>query len=86
MSEISFIVFYFWSFEICEHILRIRKLPIGLDSSFRQLIIYLDPILIYISLWIDCVFEIHKFAVCFPLFSLLGHNRVTDENLLFETA
>ena len=25
---------------------------------------YLDPILIYISLWIDCLFEIRKIAVC----------------------
>ena len=49
----------FWSFEISEHILRNQKLLIGLDSYSRQLFMYLDPILIYISLWIDCV--------CFPL-------------------
>ena len=29
------------------------------------LFIYLDPILIYISLWINCLFEIRKTAVCF---------------------
>ena len=39
---------------------------IGLDSYSRQVFIYLDPILIYISLWIDCLFEIRKTAV-FPL-------------------
>ena len=39
---------------------------IGLDSYSRQGFIYLDPILIYISLWIDCLFEIRKIAV-FPL-------------------
>ena len=36
---------------------------IGLDSYSRQVFIYLDPILIYISLWIDCLFEIRKIAV-----------------------
>ena len=30
---------------------------IGLDSYSRQGLNYLDPILIYISLWIDCLFE-----------------------------
>ena len=30
---------------------------------FKQ--VCLDPILIYISLWIDCLFEIRKIAVCF---------------------
>ena len=39
---------------------------IGLDSYSRQVFIYLKPILIYISLWIDCLFEIRKIAV-FPL-------------------
>ena len=38
---------------------------IRLDSYSRQVFIYLDPILIYISLWIDCLFEIRKIAVCF---------------------
>ena len=33
--------------------------------------IYLDPILIYISLWIDCLFEICKIAV-FPLAFVAG--------------
>ena len=43
---------------------------IGLDSYSRQVFIYLDPILIYISLWIDCLFEIRKIAVCFLWLSL----------------
>ena len=47
--------------------------------------IYLDPILIYISLWIDCLFEIRKIAVCFLWLSLPGDYRVTDEALLPET-
>ena len=47
--------------------------------------IYLDPILIYISLWIDCLFEIRKIAVCFPWLSMPGDYRVTDEALLAET-
>ena len=58
---------------------------IGLDSYSRQVSIYLDPILIYISLWFDCLFEIRKIAVCFILLSLPGHYRVTDEALLAET-
>ena len=70
-------ILYFWSFEISEHILRNQNLIIGLVSYSRQHFIYLDPILIYISLWIDCLFEIHKTAAWFPLhfvwMSLQGH-------------
>ena len=58
-------IFYFWSFEISVNILRNQKYLIGLDSYSRQVSNYLDPILIYISLWIDCLFEICKIAVCF---------------------
>ena len=58
---------------------------IGLDSYSRQVFIYLDPILIYISLWIDYLFEIRKIAVCFLWLSLPGDYRVTDEALLAET-
>ena len=58
---------------------------IDLDSSSKPVSIYLDPILIYISLWIDCLFEIRKIAVFFPWFSMPGDNRVTDEALLAET-
>ena len=47
--------------------------------------IYLDPILIYISLWIDCLFEIRKIAVCFLWLLLPVDYRVTDEALLAET-
>ena len=52
---------------------------IGLDSYSREVFIYLDPILIYISLWIDCLFEIRKIAVCFLWLSFPGDCRVTDE-------
>ena len=58
---------------------------IGLDSYSRQVFIYLDLILIYISLWIDCVFEIRKIAVCFLWLSLPGDYRVTNEAVLAET-
>ena len=58
---------------------------IGLDTYSRQIFIYLDPILIYISLWIDCLFEIRWIAVCFLWLSLPGDYRVTDEALLAET-
>ena len=58
---------------------------IGLDSYSRQVFIYLDPILIYIILWVDCLFEIRKIAVCFLWLSLPGDLRVTDEALLAET-
>ena len=58
---------------------------IGLDLYSSQAFIYLDPILIYISLWIDCQFEIGKIAVCFLWLSLPGDYRVTDEALLAET-
>ena len=58
---------------------------IGLDSYSRQVFIYLDPILIYISLWIDCLFEIRKIAECFLWLLLPGDYRVTDEALLAET-
>ena len=55
---------------------------IGLDSYSRKVFIYLYPILIYVSLWIDCLFEIRKIAVCFLWLSLSGDYRVTDEALL----
>ena len=58
---------------------------IGLDSYSRQVFIYLDPILIYISLSIDCLSEIRKIAVCFLWRSMPGDYRVTDEALLSET-
>ena len=58
---------------------------IGLDSYSRQAFIYLDPILIYISLWIDCLFEIRKIRVGFLWLLLPGDYRVTDEALLSET-
>ena len=58
---------------------------IGLDSYSRQVFIYLDPTLIYISLWLDCQFEIRKIAVCFLWLSLPGNYRVTDKALLAET-
>ena len=58
---------------------------IGLDSYSRQVFIYLDLILIYISLWIDCLFEIRKIAVCFLWLSLPGDYSVIDEALLAET-
>ena len=55
---------------------------IGLDSHSRQVFKYLDPIF---SLWIDCLYEIRKIAVCFLWLSLAGHYSVTDEALLAET-
>ena len=58
---------------------------IGSDSSSGQVFIYLDPILIYISLLIDYLFEIRKIAVCFLWLSLHGDYRVTNEDLLAET-
>ena len=58
---------------------------IDLDIYTRQVFIYLDPILIYISLRIDCLFEIRKLAVCFLWLSLPGDYKVTDEALLDET-
>ena len=58
---------------------------IGLDSYSRQAFIYLDPFLIYISLWIDCASYIRKIVACFLWLSLLGDCRVTDEALFAET-
>ena len=58
---------------------------IGLDAYSKQVFTYLGPILIYISLWIDCLFEIRKITVCFLWLSLPGDYRVTDEALLAET-
>ena len=58
---------------------------IGLDSYSRQVVMYSNPYSIYISLWIDCLFEICKIAVCFLWLSLPGDYRVTDEALLAET-
>ena len=40
----------FWSFDISVNILKNQKEKIGLDSYFKQVCNYLDPILIYISL------------------------------------
>ena len=49
-STIVQFIFHVWSFEISEDVLRNQNLIIGLDSYSRQRFIYLDPILIYISL------------------------------------
>ena len=49
-STIVQFIFYFWSFEISVNILRNQKQMIGLDIYSRQVLDYLDPILIYISL------------------------------------
>ena len=76
---------YFWSFEISVNILRNQKYIVGLDSYSGQGFNYLDPILIYISLWINCLFEIIKIAICYLWLSLPGHYRVTDEALLTKT-
>ena len=57
---------------------------IGLDSYSRQVFTYMDPILIYISLWIDCLFEVRKVAVWFLWLLLPGGCRVADEALLAE--
>ena len=46
----SAVYILFWSFEISDNILRNHKYMIGLDSYSRQVFIYLDPFLIYISL------------------------------------
>ena len=54
-------------------------------NTVLQVYNYVDTILIYIGLWIDCLFEIRKIAVCFLWLSLPGHYRVTDEALLAET-
>ena len=68
------------------NILRNQKQMIGLDSYSRQVFLnYLDPMLIYISLWIDCLFEIRKIAVFTLWLSLPGHYRVIDEAVLAET-
>ena len=78
-------IFHFWSFEISENILRKQKSMIGLDSYSRQVFKYFDPSLMFISLWVDCLFEIHKIAICFLWLSLPGHYRVIDDALLAET-
>ena len=75
-STIVQIIFYSWSFEISMNILRNQKYLIGLDSYSRQVFNYLDLILIYISPWIDCLFEIRKIAMlplAFVAESLQGH-------------
>ena len=54
---------------------------IGLDTYSRQVFIYLDPILIYFSLCLYCLFEIRKIAVRFLWLSLPVDYRVTDEAL-----
>ena len=64
---------------------RVAKTMCGADFWIDRRLIYLDPILIYISLRIDCLFEIRKMAVCFPWLSMPGDYRVTDEALLAET-
>ena len=58
---------------------------IGLDSYSRQVVNCLDLILIYISLWIDYLFEIRKIAACLLWLSLPAHYRVAEEALLAET-
>ena len=84
-STIVQFIFYFGPLRSAIIFWEIWNKLIGLDSYSKQVFIYLDPILIYISLWIDCLFEIRKIAVCFLWLSLPGDYRVTDEALLAET-
>ena len=58
---------------------------ICLYSYSRQVFNYLDTILVCVGLWVDCLFEIRKIAVCFLWLSLPGYYRVTGEALLAET-
>ena len=58
---------------------------IGLDSYSRLVFIYLDPILIYISLLNRLPIWNSQNYSMFPLASLPGDYRVTDEALLAET-
>ena len=51
-SKVSAVYTLFWSFEISDNILRNQKWMIGFDSYSRQVFIFLDPISIYISLWV----------------------------------
>ena len=89
MFELTFFhnstIFYFWSFKISVNIQGNQKQMIGLGSYYRQVFNFWDPILIYFSVCIDCLFEIRKIAVCFLWLSLPGHYRVTDEAYLAET-
>ena len=59
---------------------------IGLDSYSRQVFINLDPILICVGLWIDCLFGVRKVAVCFLWLLLPGGCGVAGGALLAETA
>ena len=58
---------------------------IGLDSYSRQVFIYLDPIILFISVFQRLLFEICKIVACFLWLSLPGDYRVTGEALLAET-
>ena len=58
----------------------------GWNKIHIQFEVHLDLILVYIRLWIDCVFEFINLEYVFFLCSLQGIYRVTDKNLLFETA
>ena len=58
---------------------------IGLDSYSRQVFIYLDPILIYMSLSESTAYLKFAKLQCFLWLSLPGDYRVTDEALLAET-
>ena len=62
----------------------LNRFTTTLMKENKLLFYYLDPILIYISLWIDCLFEIRKIAV-FPLAFVVGSLQGTDEALLAET-
>ena len=84
-STIVQFIFYFSPLRSARIFWEVRNKRIGLESYSIQVFIYLDPILIFISLWIDCLFEIRKIAVCFLRLSLPGHYRVIDEDLLAET-
>ena len=50
-----------------------------------RFVIIWTPFLIYNSIWIHCLFEIRKIAVCCLWLLLPGHYRVTDEALLAKT-
>ena len=38
---------------------------VGLGSCSGQVFVCLDPVLVCVGLWVGCLFEVHRIAVCF---------------------
>ena len=79
-SSIVQFIFFVWSFEISGNILKNQNFLYVLNRCS-----FFEPIWIDISLFIGCLVEIRNYSILSLAF-IVSLFRVTEENLVFETA